>query len=69
VTKRTAHLENWRIENVRDFLILVGNVTGHYYIPDGDLIHTTKIIGIGDNLAETKNTVYTLGAARHESSE
>ncbi len=67
------HLENWSIISRRnvpysapEILIsqLIGTVSGHPKIPDGNLVTTSMIkdIDFEANTATTRNTEYTLGA-------
>lgn len=65
--EQTAHLDNW--QRVHD--ILVGTVSGHPHIPDGEMIRTSRIRALDTRRGQaiTLNTRYTLGAPHPDSIE
>lgn len=58
--KRPCVLKNW--ERVFDYGYdrLHGNVYGHPVMPEGELIFTSKLIWIQDNLAQCLSRIYQL---------
>lgn len=63
-SKPTAHIEDWYYEKSAN--VLIGKVKNHpnqhQFSPDG-FQQTSKVLKLDkeNNLAETKNTIYTLG--------
>jgi sugar lactone lactonase YvrE len=61
--KQTARLDDWSISP--DGVIVMGTVTGHSKIPDGEYIRTSTVVRLdfSQSQLETLNTIYQLGAA------
>lgn len=56
--KQTAKLDNWTYDGVRFY----GIVSDHPLLPDGEVVHTTRVSWVDWNtkIAETRNTIYIL---------
>lgn len=57
MSKPETLLENWCRHGDK----LYGQFYHHAVIADGEFKHTSRILSIDDGIAETENTVYTLG--------
>lgn len=75
--KPCAKLENWAVvpsgniatyRELRAGNLLVGRVFGHPTIAEGSFVFTSPITRLhsGSNVAETRNTAYSLGEASRE---
>lgn len=64
--KQTAHLEDYSVTPLGgEDIVLSGYVQGHPKLQDGMFIHTSKVVHLDEEeemLAETLNTLYTLGS-------
>lgn len=66
MTKKSANIENWLLVGTEEYGFLVGKITNHIDQKSFQttLQQTSKVIrwDLANNIAETQNTIYHLGA-------